>query len=63
MALTNLPPAALCHRQASLLERWLLGTHQGVVSREHLGYCLDEYTFRSNRRTSRHRGKLFFRLS
>jgi len=50
------------HRVASLLKRWLLGTHQGAVSREHLDYYLDEFTFRSNRRTSRHRGKLFYRL-
>lgn len=50
------------HRIASLLKRWLLGTHQGAVSRAHLDYYLDEFTFRFNRRRSRHRGKLFFRL-
>ena len=50
------------HRVASLLKRWLLGTHQGAVSREHLDYYLDEFTFRFNRRTSRHRGMLFYRL-
>ena len=50
------------HRVVSLLKRWLLGTHQGSVSREHLDYYLDEFTFRFNRRTSRHRGKLFYRL-
>jgi len=50
------------HRVVSLLKRWLLGTHQGAVSREHLDYYLDEFAFRFNRRTSRHRGKLFFRL-
>lgn len=50
------------HRVASLLKRWLLGTHQGAVSREHLDSYLDEFTFRFNRRTSRHRGKLFYRL-
>ncbi len=54
------------HRVASLLKRWLLGTHQGAVSREHLDYYLDYYldelSFRFNRRTSRHRGKLFYRL-
>src|SRR6266498_2911264 len=33
------------HRVASLLKRWLLGTHQGAVSREHLDYYLDEFTF------------------
>lgn len=50
------------HRVVSLLKRWLLGTHQGAVSHEHLDYYLDEFTFRFNRRTSRHRGKLFYRL-
>ena len=50
------------HRVASLLKRWLLGTHHGAVSRQHLEYYLDEFTFRFNRRTSRHRGKLFYRL-
>ena len=50
------------HRAASLLKRWLMGTHQGAVSNEHLDYYLDEFVFRFNRRTSRHRGKLFYRL-
>lgn len=50
------------HRVVSLLKRWLLGTHQGAVSHDHLDYYLDEFTFRFNRRTCRHRGKLFFRL-
>jgi transposase-like protein len=52
----------LCHRVAALLKRWLSGTHQCAVSHDHLDYYLDEYTFRFNRRTSRHRGKLFYRL-
>lgn len=50
------------HQIASLLKRWLLGTHQGAVSGKHLDYYLDEYTFRFNRRTSRSRGMLFYRL-
>ena len=50
------------HRVASLLKRWLLGTHQGAVSREHIDYYLDEFTFRFNRRRSASRGKLFYRL-
>jgi len=50
------------HRVASLLKRWLMGTHQGAVSHAHLDYYLDEYTFRFNRRLSSHRGKLFYRL-
>jgi transposase-like protein len=52
----------IAHLVASLLKRWLLGTHQGAVSPEHLPYYLDEFTFRFNRRTSRSRGKLFYRL-
>lgn len=50
------------HRMASLLKRWLLGTHQGSVRPEHLDAYLDEFTFRFNRRTSRRRGLLFYRL-
>lgn len=51
------------HLVASLLKRWLLGTHQGAVSPAHLDYYLDEFTFRFNRRRSRHRGLLFYRLA
>lgn len=47
---------------ASLLKRWLLGTHHGAVRPNHLDYYLDEFTFRFNRRTSRSRGLLFYRL-
>ena len=50
------------HRVASLLKRWLLGIHQDAVSRVQLVYYLDEFTFRFDRRTSRHRGKPFSRL-
>lgn len=50
------------HRVTSLLKRWLLGTHQGAIGHKHLAYYLDEFTFRFNRRNSRHRGKLFYRL-
>ena len=49
-------------RVASLLKRWLLGTHHGAVSDQHLDYYLDEFTFRFNRRRSRARGLLFYRL-
>jgi transposase-like protein/ribosomal protein L37AE/L43A len=51
-----------CNRVASLLKRWLPGTHQGAVQTSHLDYYLDEFTFRFNRRTSKSRMKLFFRL-
>ena len=46
-----------CHRVASRLKRWLLGTHQEAVRSKHLDDYLDEFTFRFNRRTSRSRGK------
>lgn len=49
-----------CNIVASLLKRWLLGTHQGRA--QHLDYYLDEFTFRFNRRTSKSRGMLFYRL-
>jgi len=52
----------LPHLAASLLKRWLLGTYQGAARRSHLDYYLDEYTFRFNRRKSKFRGKLFYRL-
>jgi transposase-like protein len=50
------------HLIASLLKRWLMGTHQGAVSPKHLDYYLDELTFRLNRRKSASRGKLFYRF-
>lgn len=52
----------LVHRVASLLKRWLNGTHQGAILPSHLDYYLDEFTFRFNRRTSGSRGLLFYRL-
>lgn len=50
------------HRVASLAKRWLLGTHQGSVNRAHLARYLDEFVFRFNRRGSRSRGMVFYRL-
>lgn len=50
------------HRVASLLKRWILGTHQGSVTPEHLQSYLEEFTFRFNRRTSASRGLVFRRL-
>jgi transposase-like protein len=50
------------HLVSSLLKRWTVGTLHYRVSREHLPYYLDEFTFRFNRRTSRARGMLFYRL-
>jgi hypothetical protein len=50
------------HRVASLLKRWLAGTIQNGLSASQLEYYLDEYTFRFNRRTSKARGLLWYRL-
>jgi transposase-like protein len=50
------------HRVAALVKRWLLGTHQGSVTAEHLDAYLNEFAFRFNRRHSRRRGLLFLRL-
>lgn len=51
------------HNVASLLKRWLMGTHQGGMQHRHLDYYLDEFTFRFNRRRSHARGLLFHRLA
>jgi hypothetical protein len=62
---TGLPASASMphvHRVFALLKRWLLGTHQGSVQPQQLDYYLDEFSFRFNRRHSRHRGMLFYRL-
>ena len=50
------------HRVASLAKRWLLGTHQGSVEDAHLAAYLNEFVFRFNRRRSRSRGLLFYRV-
>lgn len=50
------------HRIASLVKRWLLGTHQGSVRPDQLDYYLNEFTFRFNRPSSRSPGLLFYRL-
>jgi hypothetical protein len=50
------------HLVSSLLKRWTAGTLHHRISRQHLPYYLDEFTFWFNRRTSRARGLLFYRL-
>ena len=50
------------HRVASLTKRWLLGTHQGSVGDAHLAGYLSEFVFRFNRRRSRSRGMVFYRV-
>lgn len=52
-----------CHRVASLLRRWIMGTLQGSFGSEHLQGYLNEFTFRFNRRKSISRGNLFYRLA
>jgi hypothetical protein len=37
------------HRVASLLQRWMMGTHHGAVQPGQLDYCLDEYTIAPTR--------------
>ena len=50
------------HRVASLAKRWLLGTHQGSVEPAHMASSLNEFVFRFNRRGSRSRGMVFYRV-
>lgn len=50
------------HRVASLAQRWLLGTHQGRVDDGHPQSYLNEFAFRFNRRGSRSRGMVFYRV-
>ena len=50
------------HRVAPLIKRWLLGTHQGSVDTAHLTSYLNEFVFRFNRRRSRSRGMVFYRV-
>ena len=50
------------HRVSSLCKRWLLGTHQGRVEPAHLQAYLNEFAFRFNRRHSRSRGMVFYRV-
>jgi hypothetical protein len=59
---SNVALPGMAHRVASLLKRWIMGTHQGSISKELLPFYLDEFVFRFNRRTSRSRGHLFSRL-
>jgi hypothetical protein len=56
------PPFAHLHDVQQRLSGWLLGTHHAATSSELLDWYLDEFTFRFNRRSARHRGLLFYRL-
>lgn len=59
LAAVNLPAG---HRVASLFKRWMVGTHQGSAGWDYLEFYIDEFVFRCNRRTSRHRCLVFSRL-
>ncbi|MBU0479356.1 IS1595 family transposase [bacterium] len=50
------------HRVSALLKRWFLGTHHGKTDSRYLNEYLNEFVFRFNRRTSRSRGLLFYRM-
>ena len=50
------------HQVVSLLKRWLLGTHHGAVTHEHLEYYLDGSRSGSTVGAPASRGKLFLRL-
>lgn len=45
------------HRLASLVKRWMLGTHQCYIKVDHVEAYLDKFAFRFNRRSSRRRAK------
>ncbi len=50
------------HRVASLVQRWVLGTHHGSLQPDPLDAYLAEFVFRFNRRTSSSPVMLFYRL-
>jgi len=57
-------PASARHRVISLMKRWLLGTHQGAVSPEHLGRLLGMSSRSDSTAAPRNfAGKLFYRLA
>jgi len=51
------------HMVFSLVKRWILGTHQGSVSRKHLHSYLEEFTYRFNRRKAKSITHFFQRLA
>lgn len=51
------------HRVFSLVQRVIVGTHQGAVSPKHLQAYLDEYCFRFNRRKAATPFRIFHRLA
>jgi hypothetical protein len=55
-------PGSSAQHAVTLAKRWLLGTHQGAVDSAHLASYLNEFVFRFNRRRSRSRGMVFYRV-
>jgi hypothetical protein len=55
-------PAYIMSGALSLLKRWILGTYQGSIVPAQLQACLEEFTFRFNRRISTTRELVFRRL-
>ena len=51
------------HMVYTLVKRWILGTHQGSVSRKHMHSYLEEYTYRFNRRRAKSITYSFQRLT
>lgn len=47
---------------AAKLKRWLTGNLYGAVTGSNLQGQLEGFTFRWNRKSSRYRGQLFYRL-
>lgn len=56
-------PLPNCHLVISLLKRWILGTLQGSMGKDYAQDYFNEFTFRFNRRNSKFRGMLFWRLA
>lgn len=54
-----LPAAHLC---VSQFRRRMLGIHQGLAGKKHLQTYMDDFVLRFNRRTSKSRGNVFYRL-
>ncbi len=50
------------HRLFALVKRMIEGTYQGAGTTAHLQEYLDEFVFRFNRRHSKQRGMVFYRL-
>ena len=51
------------HRVAAFFERSWLGTDEGTIRAHHPSPDFDDFGFRVNRRKSRSRGMLFYRLA